>query len=303
MTVIPPHPTLCTIRARWLFAMLVSSVIVSSVLVAVIWPEVGDTPLTLPGAINGLGFYVLLLAMLLIAVNGRPDRSLLGPIPSWRGAAAYASLGIPFIAVSIAAHYAVYLPLSYVTPELVSSLLFDMPPPIWWPTGGDPDKFYALVAANMISVLALVLVAPFVEESLFRGFLLNRWRTKYGPTKAVAFSSVAFGLLHVDVIGGIVFGVVLALIYLKTRSLIAPILVHMANNSIAIVGYIIWRFWYGSLPDPTLMEFRAHWWLAPLGALIGIPWLIWFVKRLIEGKFDMAGQEAVVDHQDRYVSC
>lgn len=283
MTVTSPHPILCTIRARWLIAMLVLSFLAPSMFVGLIWPEWVKHPMPLPGAVSGLGTYVMLLAMLFLAPKVRPRRSLLGPIPSWHEAAVYALLGIPLIAISISTLYAFYIPLSYVSPDLVSGLLFDMPPLIWWP--GEAGTSYAVMVANAINGFLLVLAAPVVEELLFRGFLLNRWHTKYGATKAVAFSSIAFGLLHVEIIGGIVFGVVLALIYLKTRSLVATMIVHAANNAIVLVVVIVTGLWYGGSATPTLMEFRSSWWLAPLAAVIGILWLAWFVKNLIDGKY------------------
>jgi len=72
----------------------------------------------------------------------------------------------------------------------------------------------------VLTIAASVVVAPFVEELLFRGYLLNLWRVRHSPWTAILFSSLAFGLVHLQ---GAVFamlaGILLALIYLRFGSL------------------------------------------------------------------------------------
>ena len=37
----------------------------------------------------------------------------------------------------------------------------------------------------------------------------------------------------------------------------------------------------------TLEEFRPYWWPAPIGAAVGVPWLVWFVKRLPDARISL----------------
>jgi membrane protease YdiL (CAAX protease family) len=78
-----------------------------------------------------------------------------------------------------------------------------------------------------------VLVAPPVEELLFRGILLHRWSAKWGLRKAVLLTSLAFAVLHVGAIGMFVFGYVMAVLYIRSRTLIVPIICHALNNALA----------------------------------------------------------------------
>lgn len=86
-----------------------------------------------------------------------------------------------------------------------------------------------------VVILSAVVLAPLVEEMLFRGLLQTgfaRWgRSQW---KAIIISGLAFGLFHWDV-GYTVpalafFGIVLAYCYAKTQSLTMVILLHAVFN-------------------------------------------------------------------------
>jgi len=95
-------------------------------------------------------------------------------------------------------------------------------------------------ALDMImKILMLVVLAPLVEETLFRGILLNRWATKWSVKKAILISAGGFGVLHTDLVGAFVFGVCMALIYIRTSTLWAPIIVHASYNSIVAAVMLV----------------------------------------------------------------
>ena len=69
-------------------------------------------------------------------------------------------------------------------------------------------------------LLAATLIAPFVEELLFRGFLLNLLIHRWGLWPGVLLSSFVFGLGHFqNVVAASVSGVFLAMVYLRFGSL------------------------------------------------------------------------------------
>jgi len=86
--------------------------------------------------------------------------------------------------------------------------------------------------------IAVVILAPLTEEWLFRGILVPALQRAAGARRAwvgvlvsVVVSSLIFGLLHWPVwwVPG-VYGMVLALLSLRLRSLAIPMLVHGAIN-------------------------------------------------------------------------
>ena len=92
-----------------------------------------------------------------------------------------------------------------------------------------------------VQVLLIVIAAPISEEVCFRGMLFGGLRTRM-PRYAAAFvSALIFGALHAltgitAVPPLIFFGFVLALLYEKTGSIVPGILLHMLNNSVALIG-------------------------------------------------------------------
>ncbi len=83
--------------------------------------------------------------------------------------------------------------------------------------------------------VSLVVLPPFVEELIFRGVLLERWSVKWRLGVAIVVQAIAFGVLHVDPVGAGMFGVVMALMYIRTRSLWVPITMHAINNGTVLL--------------------------------------------------------------------
>lgn len=81
----------------------------------------------------------------------------------------------------------------------------------------------------------VIILAPLMEELFFRGILFQRLSYKWGVTNGVILSSFFFAVLHgFDFIGAFVFAVVLCLVYVKSKSLVLPFLIHLGNNAIAL---------------------------------------------------------------------
>lgn len=90
-----------------------------------------------------------------------------------------------------------------------------------------------LGSSGVAMVIANMIVAPIVEEVIFRGLILSRLRKAVPLVWAVVISSVLFGIAHgqiVWIIYAFVLGVILSAVTVKTESLTASILLHMAFN-------------------------------------------------------------------------
>lgn len=100
-------------------------------------------------------------------------------------------------------------------------------------------------AGRFFSVLTVTSVlAPLLEEVVFRGFLLASL-TKWLPTPgAVVFSSVVFGAAHLaprDFPQLVTLGIVLGFSYARTRNLLTPMFIHSLWNSgvlIVVAGLV-----------------------------------------------------------------
>lgn len=92
-----------------------------------------------------------------------------------------------------------------------------------------------------VQVLLIVFLAPISEEICFRGFLYGGLRQRYPRLGAALLAGVVFGGLHAltgvtAVPPLIAFGFALCLLYEKTGSIVPGILLHMLNNSVALLA-------------------------------------------------------------------
>lgn len=92
-----------------------------------------------------------------------------------------------------------------------------------------------------VQVLLIAIAAPISEEICFRGMLYGGLREKLPRFGAALIAGLIFGALHAvtgvtAVPPLIAFGFVLCLLYEKTGSIVPGILLHMLNNSVALLG-------------------------------------------------------------------
>jgi membrane protease YdiL (CAAX protease family) len=92
-----------------------------------------------------------------------------------------------------------------------------------------------------LQVLLIVFAAPVSEEVCFRGMLYGGLRERMPRLGAALLGGLIFGGLHaltgVSAVPPLVlFGFLLSLLYEKTGSIVPGILLHMLNNSVALLG-------------------------------------------------------------------
>lgn len=89
-------------------------------------------------------------------------------------------------------------------------------------------------------VFVVVILAPLFEETFFRGLLYPPLRERMGPMKAVIVNGALFGILHFQPLfmpSLVLVGIVLAFLYEKTDSLVAPMLAHaLYNLSVVLIS-------------------------------------------------------------------
>lgn len=93
-------------------------------------------------------------------------------------------------------------------------------------------------------LILLAVVVPIGEEIFFRGFVYGGLRKRWGVIVATLGSAAFFSAAHMQVVHGLpifILGLVLALVYERTRSLAPTVVAHALNNIIAIVS--IWQGW------------------------------------------------------------
>lgn len=225
--------------------------------------EFGDDPAT--GAILAfLAGYVGMVTWILWVCRGAGVdlRRLIGRVPAGHDWAITGALLAVTITFSFGSWEIVAWVLSRVSPELLTWLLQMV-----------PERPDGTLAHDIAMVLMVVAVAPVVEEVLFRGVLVSRWCVKWGATAGILVSAVVFGILHANPIGIGFVGLVTAVLYFQTRTLIVPIVFHATNNAIGSVGMYL----PGGSDTTALME--GDGWLGFLLVFVTLPILIWYLWR------------------------
>ncbi len=99
-------------------------------------------------------------------------------------------------------------------------------------TTGDLLSFSDNMTTNILLVLYVGIIAPITEELLMRGFILNSL-SPVNRNFGIIASSLLFGLMHGNfnqIFNGFLLGLLLAYIAMKSGSIKASIICHMAAN-------------------------------------------------------------------------
>lgn len=115
-----------------------------------------------------------------------------------------------------------------------------------WLSGGSADNVLLDYIAGdpLYPFIFTVLLAPFLEELVFRKQLIDRLG-RYGEKTAIVFSALTFGLIHMNLFQffyAFGLGLILAYIYTRTRMLRYCVIIHMVINFL------------GGVAAPTLLD-------------------------------------------------
>lgn len=123
--------------------------------------------------------------------------------------------------------------------EFTTSLI-----PISGPVFGDWYQLFSeqmeAISDNTFMVFLLAsFFAPIIEEIIFRG-IIQKGMINNGvkPRNAILISALIFGIVHFNpwqFIGAFLLGIVLGVVYFKTKSLLMSIFLHFFNNTIAAI--------------------------------------------------------------------
>ena len=127
-------------------------------------------------------------------------------------------------------------PILLLTPALVLSMsavssvirhLFPLP-------DGSVATFDDISSAKFAMVIAACIMAPILEEMLFRGVILRSFLKQYPRWRAIIASALLFGIAHMNIYQFVVAslgGIALGWLYERTDSLLPSMTLHATYNS------------------------------------------------------------------------
>lgn len=102
----------------------------------------------------------------------------------------------------------------------------------------------------IVSMVVTTVTGPIAEEFVFRGLLLNRLIKKTNMWAGILISSLAFAAIHMQaekMLATFIFGILASLIYLKTKNLFIPILIHIVHNGFTLFQEFFFPSWIETL--------------------------------------------------------
>ncbi|MEL6928013.1 MAG: CPBP family intramembrane glutamic endopeptidase [Cyanobacteria bacterium J06600_6] len=176
--------------------------------------------------------------------------------------------------LSSGVRYLEYYSVNLINPELIQSSLNTLKDGSNYSSSG----FIFQIAQYFLLLIVLVVVAPVTEEFIFRGVFMHRWAVKWGAFWSVILSSLLFGAIHADIFwfSRAVGSIFIALLYIKTKNLIVPIILHGMNNAIAFVNLLFERFSPSTVESLNITH--QYLWYGLINILLAIPIFIYFLK-------------------------
>jgi uncharacterized protein len=153
-------------------------------------------------------------------------------------------------------------------------------------SGYEEAMFEELGSGTLGAIVLTCILAPVLEEMLFRGIILRSFLVQYSTRKAIIASAVLFGLAHMNIyqfVVGLVLGTVTGWLYEKTRSLLPCIVLHgVYNTTLMVVGLNGDERIFDSLthPSPSIVI------IAALSCAAGVVWLRRWLRTPSAGRIE-----------------
>jgi uncharacterized protein len=103
----------------------------------------------------------------------------------------------------------------------------------------DNEFIGAAGSHHNLALIALVLLPPVLEETIFRGFIFSAMAKRWGVVAGAVVSSAAFGLAHFQAnisVYTFVLGLLLCFMYVRLKSIVPGMMLHMLNNYLAFLA-------------------------------------------------------------------
>ena len=152
-----------------------------------------------------------------------------------------------------------------------------LPPPDWF-----MELFARLFDSDLGvwgGILRIVIIAPIVEEVIFRGIIMSGFSRNYHPAVAIFFSALLFALFHLNpwqFAATFALGLILGYIRIRTDSVLACIAGHATHNGLVFLSV----YYYNDLMKVTVMNsgIASNYLIHLFIFLLGLG-MIWFYSR------------------------
>lgn len=137
-------------------------------------------------------------------------------------------------------------------------------------------------------MLSVIIFAPFIEEILFRGLIINELKSKIPLILVIPIQALMFGVIHgnwLQIAYAFILGILLGLVSIWSRSVWTGIILHMSMNG---SPPLISLFWNDNQVEQFIMEYRI-----PVTVISGVLVMVimYFIYRNRRTDFDVSAIE------------
>jgi uncharacterized protein len=109
------------------------------------------------------------------------------------------------------------------------------------------QEFFQDRRSALLLMAMAVLVAPVLEETIFRGYIYPVIARSFGVTTSILVTGTLFGFMHASQLWGawakiallVVVGIVFTYARARTRTVVASYLLHVSYNSFLFLGFLV----------------------------------------------------------------
>lgn len=140
-----------------------------------------------------------------------------------------------------------------------------------------------------------VIFAPIIEELLVRGLIFQKLAIKKNVIQGLLISAIIFAVIHFryNLVPLFVTGIILVILYLKTKQLIVPIVYHFMYNLMVMISLFYHQFiadFDHSVPM-TIADYQQKFLnnleLNILFIALSAPYLIYFIYKNFPRNYDI----------------
>lgn len=142
------------------------------------------------------------------------------------------------------------------------------------PSYNEVSNQLATSRESVLQLIITIVLIPIYEEIFYRGIIFGYLKKEFNIIVSVIVQALVFGFMHLNLVQGIytfIFGIVLALVYMYSNSILGNITVHITFN---LLGILI---------IPKLLENFPN--MSVVLLIIGIVFVIFSSIKMI-GKYD-----------------
>jgi hypothetical protein len=109
------------------------------------------------------------------------------------------------------------------------------------------EQFFQDRRSALLLMSMAVLLAPVLEETIFRGYIYPVIARSFGVNTSIVVTGTLFGLLHASQLWGawaqiamlVVVGIVFTYARARTRTVVASYILHVSYNSCLFLGFLL----------------------------------------------------------------